>query len=60
MDAVSLLYYAVVCAVLAGTVPAGARFLVRFAIGAGVGIAAALLLPLIRGWVEPAAAAYMF
>ncbi|WP_168223071.1 hypothetical protein [Oceanicola sp. D3] len=51
MDVVSLAYYAVVCGLLAGFVPASWRIPTRFAIGVFVGIIAAGVLPLLRGLI---------
>lgn len=52
MDLTALVFYAVVCGLLSLLSPAisGGR-LVRVAIGAGVGIVAAVLLPALRGLV---------
>ena len=49
MDAISVVYYAIVCGLLAGFVPAGWRMPVRFGIGVAVGVVAATVLPLLRG-----------
>ncbi|MFY0634504.1 MAG: hypothetical protein JXQ91_11870 [Vannielia sp.] len=49
MDVVSLAFYAVVCGLLAGFVPAHWRVPIRFGIGVAVGIVAASLLPALRG-----------
>lgn len=49
MDPITLSYYAVVCGLLASFVPPGLRLPLRFAIGVGVGLLAAGVLPLLRG-----------
>jgi hypothetical protein len=48
MDTTSLAFYAIVCALLSLAAPRLGRPLVRFGIGAVVGIAAAALLPELR------------
>jgi hypothetical protein len=47
MDPVTLSFYAAVCGLLAGFVPNASRAF-RFAIGVGVGLVAASLLPPLR------------
>jgi len=47
MDAFSLGFYAVVCGLLAGFVPAAGRAF-RIALGVGVGLVAASVLPPLR------------
>ena len=47
MDPVTLSFYAVVCGLLAGFVPAASRAF-RIALGVGVGLVAASLLPPLR------------
>ncbi len=48
MDPVTLGYYAAVCAALTAAGPRLGRLVLRLAIGAGVGLVAAALLPLLR------------
>lgn len=48
MDVVTIAYYATVCGVLSLAGPRMSRAPVRFAVGIGIGVAAALLLPVIR------------
>lgn len=48
MDPVTLIFYAIVCALLARFVPARLSGMRRLALGAAVGIAAAGLLPFLR------------
>ncbi|CAG1003068.1 hypothetical protein RHIZO_02986 [Rhizobiaceae bacterium] len=47
MDPVTLTFYGIVCGLLAGFVPQSSRA-VRIAIGVGVGLVAAALLPPLR------------
>ncbi len=47
MDPVTLTFYGLVCGFLAAFVPSASRVF-RFALGVGVGLVAAGLLPLIR------------
>ena len=49
VDVVSLTYFAIVCGLLAGFVPARWRLPLRFGLGVFVGIVAAGLLPMLRG-----------
>lgn len=49
MDIISMAFYAVVCGLLSAAAPALPSALPRLAIGAAVGIAAAAILPLVRG-----------
>jgi len=49
MDPIALTFYAIVCGCLSAASPVVPSLPVRLAIGAGVGIAAATFLPLIRG-----------
>ncbi|MBY6049812.1 hypothetical protein KUV47_20100 [Vannielia litorea] len=49
MDVVSLTYYAIVCGLLAGFVPATWRMPLRFGLGVFIGIVAAGVLPMLRG-----------
>lgn len=51
MDITVLSFYAVVCGVLSIVAPSLGTTLVRFAIGAGVGVVAALLLPSVRALI---------
>ena len=48
MDPVNLSFYAVVCGLLAGFVPTAAGRVFRIALGIGVGLVAASLLPPLR------------
>ncbi|WP_371157357.1 hypothetical protein [Jannaschia sp. 2305UL9-9] len=49
IDLIPLIFYGIVCTVLAAVVPQRLKLWVRSAIGAVVGIGAALLLPILRG-----------
>lgn len=49
MDYVALAFYACVCAILSVFAPRLGTVFVRFAVGAGVGIVAAAILPSLRG-----------
>jgi hypothetical protein len=49
MDPVTMAYYAIVCAALAGVASAAGQRGRMVALGAVVGLAAAALLPLLRG-----------
>ena len=49
IDLIPLVFYGIVCTVLAALVPQGIRMWQRSLIGAVVGIGAALVLPLLRG-----------
>ena len=49
MDPISLAFYAVVCGVLSLAAPTLGSALPRLAVGACVGIAAAAVLPVIKG-----------
>ena len=49
MDPISLAFYAIVCGCLSVFAPNLGGFAPRLAVGAGVGIVAALVLPLLRG-----------
>lgn len=49
MDPVSLAFYAIVCGCLSAASPIVPSLPVRLALGAGVGVLAAALLPLLRG-----------
>jgi hypothetical protein len=48
MDPTVIIYYAIVCAGLSIVAPSLGRISARLLVGAGVGVAAALLLPVIR------------
>ncbi|WGH77825.1 hypothetical protein [Jannaschia ovalis] len=48
IDVTAMVFYGLVCMVLAGYVPATQRRGTRLAIGAGVGMVAAVLLNLLR------------
>ncbi len=52
MDAISLAFYATVCGILGVAAPSLGGGVVRLAIGAVVGVAAAALLPLLRGFMS--------
>ncbi|UWQ19195.1 hypothetical protein [Jannaschia sp. M317] len=49
IDLVPLIFYGIVCTVLAATIPQRLKLWMRSAIGAVVGIAAAFALPILRG-----------
>ncbi len=49
MDPITLAFYACVCAGLSAAAPSVPRLPIRVAIGAIVGLVAALLLPMIKG-----------
>ena len=49
MDITALGFYAVVCGVLSFAAPKLGKPLLRFGIGAAVGIVAAALLPMLKG-----------
>ncbi|MEL7116928.1 MAG: hypothetical protein AAGP08_15335 [Pseudomonadota bacterium] len=49
MDPIALAFYAVVCGCLSAASPKLPSLPVRLAIGAGVGVIAALVLPVLRG-----------
>jgi len=49
MDPITLAFYAIVCGLLGALAPSIPRLPLRLAIGAAVGIAAAALLPILRG-----------
>lgn len=49
MDPLTLIYYALVCSVLSAFAPRLPTLPVRLAIGAAVGVIAAVLLPFVRG-----------
>ena len=49
MEPISLVFYAAVCGVLSTLAPSLGGLIPRFAVGAVVGIAAAALLPVLRG-----------
>jgi len=49
MDPVTMAYYAIVCATLAGVASANGQRGRMIALGAVVGLAAAAVLPLLRG-----------
>lgn len=51
MDPVSMAFYALVCGVLGVVLPPSLSRIVRFAVGAGVGIAAAATLPVVRALI---------
>ena len=51
MDPFSLAFYAAVCGALSVVAPKLGSFLPRLAIGAVVGLLAAMLLPLVRGLI---------
>ena len=51
MDPFTLIYYAAVCACLGFLAPRLGKGSVRFVVGAIVGIAAAAVLPVVRGMV---------
>ena len=48
MDPITLTFYAVVCGCLSAVAPKFPGLLMRFGIGAGVGIFAAIVLPIIK------------
>ena len=48
MEPISLAFYAIVCGVLSVVAPNLGGFLPRLIVGAGVGIVAAIVLPIIR------------
>jgi len=52
MDWMTAGYYAVVCGILASVVPPGIRLIVRFVVGACVGIVAAGVLPMVQSVVS--------
>ncbi|WP_298434261.1 hypothetical protein [uncultured Jannaschia sp.] len=49
IDVTAMVFYGLVCMALAGFVPASRRRGIRLAIGAAVGVAAAVVLHLVRG-----------
>ncbi|MDF0595548.1 hypothetical protein [Psychromarinibacter halotolerans] len=51
MDPVAIAFYALVCSGLSAASPAMPRLAVRLAVGAGVGMAASLALPVVRGLI---------
>ena len=51
MDPVTLIFYALVCGLLGFFAPQLGRAPARFIIGAIVGIAAAAVLPIVRGFL---------
>lgn len=51
MDPITLGFYALVCGALSAFAPASLKPLLRFGIGAVVGIVAATILPMLRGIV---------
>ncbi|GIT90752.1 hypothetical protein JANAI62_12070 [Jannaschia pagri] len=51
IDLIPLIFYGIVCTVLAAVVPQGVKLWVRAAIGAIVGIGAAFALPILRGTI---------
>ena len=48
MEPISLAFYAIVCGILSVVAPNLGGFLPRLIVGAGVGIVAAIVLPIIR------------
>ncbi|MHA3979630.1 hypothetical protein ACW9UR_18300 [Halovulum sp. GXIMD14794] len=48
MDLIALIYYAIVCGALGCYAPQIGGFFTRLAVGAAVGVIAALVLPLLR------------
>ena len=51
MDPIAVVFYAIVCGCLSAASPVVPSLPVRLAIGAGVGIVAALVLPVLRGLI---------
>jgi hypothetical protein len=51
MDPVNLVFYAAVCGALAAYAPTAGRRSARFLLGVVVGLIAAALLPLLKGFV---------
>jgi hypothetical protein len=49
MDPISVAFYAVICGTLSAFAPKSLGFVVRFLIGGGVGVCAALILPFLKG-----------
>jgi len=49
MDIISLAFYGIICGVLSFLSPAMTNKILRLAIGVGVGLLAAAVLPIIRG-----------
>lgn len=49
MDPIAIVFYAVICGTLSAFAPQFGGMAPRLAIGAAVGIAAAIVLPLIKG-----------
>ena len=49
MEPISLIFYAVVCGLLSLFAPSLGGRLPRLAVGAGVGVIAAIVLPVLRG-----------
>lgn len=48
MEPISLVFYAVVCGILSIAAPNLGGFLPRLVVGAGVGVLAAIVLPIVR------------
>ena len=51
MDPIAIAFYAIVCGCLSAASPVVPSMPMRLAIGAGVGIVAAVILPLVRGLI---------
>ncbi|WP_377509269.1 hypothetical protein [Octadecabacter sp. R77987] len=49
MDPISITFYAMVCGCLSMAAPRLGGLVPRLAVGAGIGVAAAILLPVLRG-----------
>lgn len=52
MDPISITFYALVCGSLSVAAPRLGGLVPRLAIGTGIGVVAALLLPVLRGMME--------
>jgi len=49
MDPITIAFYAVVCGCLSAAAPTVPKLPIRLAVGAGVGVVAASVLPVIKG-----------